>query len=211
MHIEYRPPWLIATLDAPMRALSWAPHRAGLVDTKRIAWREVRDADLTPHLDVPSWLAGELEREGLSDAVTFLTSRSLARYHRTAFTVGETTVTCVATVGLGNAERIGHRVGPNAPVGTINVLVEIAAGLSDAARIEAIAMAAEAKTAAVTDVAHALPTGTATGTGTDCIIVAAPEGEETFVGKHTDIGEALGRAVYDAVLSGAREWMAEQR
>lgn len=210
MEIEHRPPWLIVKLPARMRALSWAPHRAGLVETSCVAWREVRDADLTADLDVEAWLTGELATEGLSDAVTFLTSRSLEKHHLTSCTIGDATASCLATVGLGNAERIGQRVGTPAPVGTINVLVVANTGLTDAAMIEAVAMAAEAKTAAVIDVARSVPTGIATGTGTDCIVIAAPMGDTAHVGKHTALGEVLGRAVYTAVHKGAVQWMDEQ-
>jgi adenosylcobinamide amidohydrolase len=47
-----------------------------------------------------------------------------------------------------------------------------------------------------------LPTGRATGTGTDCIVVAAPTGTEPFAGLHTEVGEAIGAAVYTAVAGG---------
>ncbi len=50
-----------------------------------------------------------------------------------------------------------------------------------------------------------------TGTGTDCILIAAPEGDapETCVGLHTAPGEAIGAAVYNATYAGAIEWIAE--
>ena len=51
-----------------------------------------------------------------------------------------------------------------------------------------------------------LPTGIATGTGTDCVAVAARAGDNAYAGLHTEIGEAVGRATYDAVLAGATEW-----
>jgi adenosylcobinamide amidohydrolase len=52
----------------------------------------------------------------------------------------------------------------------------------------------------------------ATGTGTDCIVIAAPEldGGEKWAGKHTAIGALIGAAVEDAVLRGARAWIAER-
>jgi adenosylcobinamide amidohydrolase len=71
-----------------------------------------------------------------------------------------------------------------------------------------MSIVAQARTAAVMDAGHDLPTGRATGTGTDCIAVAAPQGAERFVGLHTEAGEAIGRATYEAVLDGARDWMA---
>ncbi|MGR3481375.1 hypothetical protein [Salipiger marinus] len=41
--------------------LSWALNRPGYVRARRILWREVRNADLPPDLDVRAWLAAELD------------------------------------------------------------------------------------------------------------------------------------------------------
>ncbi len=210
MQIEFRHPWLIADLKTEMRAVSWAPHRAGFVMARRVVWREVRNADLTPELDAAAWLKAELSKAGLDDAVGMLTSRNIARHHMCHKTVGGVTATCLATVGLGNAERVGHRVAAEpASVGTINLLLTVSEGLTEAALLEALSIVAEARTVAVTDVAHETNSGVATGTGTDCIVVAAPVGDTQHVGKHTEIGEALGLATLQAVNEGAREWMTE--
>lgn len=45
-------PYLLLDLGAPHRVISWAVHRPGMVEASRILWREVRDADLPPGLDV---------------------------------------------------------------------------------------------------------------------------------------------------------------
>ena len=43
----------------------------------------------------------------------------------------------------------------------------------------------------------------ATGTGTDCIAVVSLGGErERYCGKHTELGELIGRAAYTAVRKG---------
>ena len=210
MNIELRAPWLVANLGDTFRAVSWAPHRSGIVQTRRVAWREVRDADLTAELDVPTWLAAEAREAGLEDSVVMLTSRGLENHHFREAIVGQSSAKCIATVGLGNAERVGHRVSPIASgVGTINVLVVVSAALSEAALLECISIAAEARTAAVLECGRTVPSGSETGTGTDCIVVAAQEGEITYAGKHTDVGEVVGRSVYEAVVQGARDWMAE--
>ncbi|MGB3417794.1 MAG: adenosylcobinamide amidohydrolase, partial [Mesorhizobium sp.] len=54
---------------------------------------------------------------------------------------------------------------------------------------------------------------TATGTGTDCIVVAAPAGEpgEAFAGLHTAVGAAIGRAVHDAISQACATWIGERR
>jgi adenosylcobinamide amidohydrolase len=201
-------PWLSLDFDAPMRVLSWAINRPGFVDATRILWREVRNADLPRDLDVHRWLAQALADHGSTEAVTFLTSRDLAAFKDVSTTVAGQTVRCVATVGLSNAERIGARVDRSAKDwGTINIAVVLPAGLTDAARIEALSIAAQARTVAVMEAGLDLPTGRATGTGTDCIAIAAPQGALAYAGLHTELGEAIGQAVLGAVRAGATEWM----
>ncbi len=211
MRIEHRHPWLIADLEIPMRVLSWAPYRAGLVTAQKIAWREVRNADLTPELDVAAWLSAEMEREGLQQAVGFITSRNAARHHTAEEANEDATATCPTTVGLGNVERVGRRVvGSAAKAGTINILSEVRPALSQAGLLEAMSIATEARTLAVIEAGRRVPAGIATGTGTDCIAIASPEGDTAYAGKHTGVGEALGRAVDNAVSQGIAEWVAER-
>ena len=144
---------------------------------------------------------------GLSDAVGLITSRK--RYGQVVETAqhGIFTACCVATTGLSNALRIGDQP-TYVPVGTINLLCQVSVPLSEECALEAIAMAAEARTAAVMDTS-----GPATGTGTDCIVIAHPqEGEPAkYAGKHTQLGHVIGKAVYDAVHRGIKEWQSEHR
>ncbi|MEO1532896.1 MAG: adenosylcobinamide amidohydrolase, partial [Pseudomonadota bacterium] len=62
------PPWLVADLGRPHRVLSWALNRPGFVTAQRIAWREVRNADLPEDLDAAAWFAAEIEAAGHTDA-----------------------------------------------------------------------------------------------------------------------------------------------
>jgi adenosylcobinamide amidohydrolase len=75
--------------------------------------------------------------------------------------------------------------------------------LSVAALAEALQLAVEARVLAVQQIGlmsvrSRLP---ATGTGTDCIVIAAPEGSAdkrgliAYTGKHTELGELIGRVV----------------
>ena len=200
-------PWMALTLPDEMRVLSFAPHRPGFVRARRIVWREVRDADLTEHFDAAGWLAGALAAEGMGDAVAMLTSRRLdaAREAR------KDGAYALATVGLGNAKRIRAGAAPavRRGWGTINIAVVLEAGLSEAGLIEALSLAAAARTLAVMDSGRMVTAGKATGTGTDCIAVAAPFGAQDHCGLHTETGRALGRAVFAAVAAGAADWMKE--
>jgi adenosylcobinamide amidohydrolase len=201
-------PHLIARLAAPLRMLSWAPYRPGFVTADTVIWREVRNADLTPDFDAIGWLAEQMSALAMPEAVGLLTSRDIGTYRLEQAVSGRSMGQCLATVGLSNAERIGSRMPVTAaPTGTINLLAVTDTALTDTAMIEALSIAAQARTAAVMDAALDLPTGRATGTGTDCIVLACPPGDTGYAGLHTDVGEAIGRAVYRAVVAGAQHWM----
>ncbi|MDE4302977.1 adenosylcobinamide amidohydrolase [Phaeobacter gallaeciensis] len=202
-------PWIEFDLGAEMQVLSWAVNRPGFVTARRILWREVRNSDLPRDLDVTEWFADELEQRGGSDAVAFLTSRDVRHYCESLATVEGISAHAVATVGLSNGERIGSRVDySRRDWGTINVALRLSEGLTQAGLIEALSIVVQARTAAVMEAGFELPGGggTATGTGTDCVAVAAPAGANPYAGLHTATGEAIGKAVYKAVHTGALEW-----
>lgn len=209
VHLER--PWLTFDLDGPKRVLSWALNRPGFVEARRVVWRQVRNADLPEGLDVCAWLDTELKARGETESVAFLTSRSIERYHVSDAHSGNVSAFVVATVGLSNAERVGFRQPPH-PLshGTINVAANVNVDLSDAALVEALSIVVQARTAAVLDAQVPLVSGAATGTGTDCVAVSAIPGRTNYAGLHTEVGEALGRAVYTAVHNGAMEWKEEQ-
>ncbi|MEZ5911757.1 MAG: adenosylcobinamide amidohydrolase [Paracoccaceae bacterium] len=205
-------PWLVADLGRDMRVLSWALNRPGYVTARRIVWREVRNADLPVGFDAARWFQGELAEIGLGDAVAMLTSRDIATFPRATACVEGVQAECIATLGLSNAESVGARL-PWHPAdgsgwGTINLAVATNAGLTRSAQLEALSIAVEARTAAVAAAGWRLPTGLATGTGTDCVALAARPGRGAYAGLHTSTGEAVGRAVRDAVAEAATDWLA---
>lgn len=208
MTLTLSAPWLDWDLGAPHRVLSWSLTNPGLVTARHITWREVRNADLPRDFDVARWFRAELAARGRAEAVALLTSRDLGAYETATATAEGVTATCIATVGLSNAERVGTRMDrAGHDWGTINIALCTDAALAEAGLIEMLSVAAQARTAAVIDTGHTLPTGIATGTGTDCIAVAARPGTQPFAGLHTALGVAAGRAVYDAVRQGAQVWM----
>lgn len=204
-------PWLSARLPERMRILSWAPHNPGFVSSDHVIWREVRDADLTEDFDALTWLTETLKAQGLDHSVGLITSRDVSKFRLERACSGRISATCLATVGLTNAERVGTRLSPNnTHPGTINLLVATDAALTDTALIELSSIATQARTAAVIDHGPDLRTGRATGTGTDCIALAARPGSQPFAGLHTEVAEAVGAAVYAAIAGGVIAWMAEQ-
>ncbi|MEM8575636.1 MAG: adenosylcobinamide amidohydrolase [Pseudomonadota bacterium] len=204
-------PWLVLDLGAPMRVLSWAINRPGFVTARRIVWREIRNADLPEGLDARDWLRRALADQGETDSVAFLTSRNISRFRKAHARSGAAAAFVAATVGLSNAERVGrrHRVRVDA-YGTINVGAHLNLGLSETGLIEAMSIAVQARTAAILDADIRAGRARATGTGTDCLAIADASGPANYAGLHTDVGEALGRAVYNAVRSGAEDWKTEQ-
>lgn len=113
---------------------------------------------------------------------------------------GDWAVGAWCTAGCSNALRIGDPATAGTTPGTINLAVAINQRLSAAALVEALAMATEARVIAVYE-AGIVSTRTrqpATGTGTDCIVVASPSHgarAHHYCGKHTLLGELIGKAV----------------
>ncbi|MBW7923040.1 MAG: adenosylcobinamide amidohydrolase [Rubellimicrobium sp.] len=200
-------PWLEARLAAPMRVLSWAPHGAGFRVTDRVLWREVRNADLGPGTDALAWLAARLPAR---DVVAMMTSCDVGTWQEARACIQGVPAQAVVTLGLTNAESVGRRRDWQAvEFGTINILVATGAALSRPAQIEALSIAVEARTAALMEADIPLPTGRATGTGTDCVALACPPGGRLrHAGLHTATGEAVGAVVRTAVARATAAWIA---
>ncbi|MFI8449828.1 adenosylcobinamide amidohydrolase [Streptomyces erythrochromogenes] len=115
-------------------------------------------------------------------------------------------VEAVATAGLGvrgwAACETPDTASPQAP-GTINIIAALPVALSDAALVNAIATATEAKVQALLDTGH-----DCSGTPTDAVCIAARiphPGEEihAFAGPRSLWGARLARAVHSAVRTAA--------
>lgn len=204
--------FLIAEFNTPQNMLSWSLTRPGFVVARSVVWLEVRDDDLPVHIDPADLLRQRMAKAGHGEAVHLMTSRSLAHYDLASATAGSVTSTCLATVGLSNAGRIGEPFDGSAPIGTINLLAHVDTPLAEAARLEALSIATEARTAAIIDLGLTRNGQIVTGTGTDCIVIASPPGspERPFAGLHTQEGLCLGRAVYDTVKAGGGRWLEER-
>lgn len=202
------PRLLLASFSTPQNMLSWSINRPGFQTASKVAWIEVRNAELPPGVDPEQLVADRLSDRGIPDAVALITSRTVAQHDCVRKTVEETTASCLATVGLSNGERVGHRQSEKPLMGTINTLLHVDQPLSSGALIELISLVAMARTTAILDSGVQRNGIAITGTGTDCIVVAAPraEPEARYAGMHTAIGEAAGAAVYEAIRSGTEIW-----
>jgi adenosylcobinamide amidohydrolase len=203
---------LVVRFATPHRTLSWAVANGGLRRTRAVVWRRVGDDELLPDVDPAQLLRDSLARHDLKDAVGLLTARDLDTFDCVSRTLDGVTARAVATVGLGNALAAGDPPGPMR-VGTINVLVQLSHALDDGGLAEALALSAEARTAALLEarVPSRRSSRWASGTGTDCIVVAAPDAGAAlgWVGKHTVAGALIGGVVRDAVARGIDKWLAQ--
>ncbi|WTF82670.1 adenosylcobinamide amidohydrolase [Streptomyces sp. NBC_01594] len=125
----------------------------------------------------------------------------------TAYTVAaDEGVTATVTSGLGvrgwAADPAAGTDGPPPP-GTVNIVVTVPVALSDAALVNAVSTATEAKVQALLDAGL-----DCSGTPTDAVCIAAPEpalgaAAQPFAGPRSRWGSRLARAVHGAVLDGA--------
>jgi adenosylcobinamide hydrolase len=124
-------------------------------------------------------------------------------------------VAVAATVGLGLPvlaavpAEVAARESAE-PAGTINVLAVVPAPLSDAALVNAVVTATEAKAQALAEAGLR-----ATGTSSDAVCVACPvaggEEPEPYGGPRSPWGARLARAVHTAVAAGTADWLAGGR
>ena len=192
-----RLPVLLVRFPAAMRAVSSAPLGGGLGVRRWVLIAQVlpsytrRDPDA--HLQA---MAADLRLSGRG--VGMLTAADVRVDGRRRADEG---VEVLATVGLGHPIRAAVPAGadePAAPVaGTINVVARVPVRLSDAALVNAVATATEAKSQALADLGL-----DATGTATDAVCVACPPAgvPEPFGGPRSPWGSRLARAVHSAVL-----------
>jgi adenosylcobinamide amidohydrolase len=121
-------------------------------------------------------------------------------------------VLAAATVGLGlpvlaavPAEVAAREAAE--PVGTVNILVAVPAPLSDAALVNAVVTATEAKVQALAEAGLR-----ATGTSSDAVCVACVDTRgaepEPYGGPRSLWGARLARAVHAAVAEGTADWFA---
>jgi adenosylcobinamide amidohydrolase len=189
-------PVLVWRARVPMRMVASAPHGGGLGVRKWVVNAQVpaaygrRDPDhhLT-RLGVSLGLPGR--------GVGMLTAADV----RAVSLAVDSGVEVSATVGLGHPTwaAAADPVRPVSLVGTVNLVVVLPERLSDAALVNAVATATEAKAQALWESGIG-----GTGTATDAVCIACPdEGPvHAFGGPRSLWGSRLARAVHRAVLGG---------
>ncbi|MFE4858407.1 adenosylcobinamide amidohydrolase [Streptomyces sp. NPDC056670] len=142
-------------------------------------------------------LAGEFGARGLG--VGLMTAADVSRYALASDGDVDAVVTAGIEVRGWAASPAEGTVVPTAP-GTINIVAALPVALSDAALVNAVATATEAKVQALLDSGY-----DCSGTPTDAVCIAArspsPELEvHAFAGPRSVWGASLARAVHSSVL-----------
>ncbi|SCL21089.1 Adenosylcobinamide amidohydrolase [Micromonospora nigra] len=200
-------PMLVWQADLPLLAVSSGPLGGGLgirrwVLNATVPMSYDRD-DPAAHL---AELADRLHLDG--PGVGLLTGVDVAEVVARA----DTGVRVWATVGLGTPIPAATpavvpvdravRTAPAQRVGTVNLVVYVPTRLGEAALVNAVATATEAKTQAIGELG--LP---GTGTPTDAVtVLCPPDGPaEPYGGPRSAWGAPLARAVHSAVLAGGTD------
>lgn len=163
-----------------------------------------------PKGDIISWLRQEEISE--YDTVGMMTAVNLKDMSIVQAEYEGVKILAVITAGVGNAVDITEKavVDASFQIGTVNIMVFIDAHLTDGALVNAVQSATEAKTKAFIDLhIKDAVTGTfATGTSTDCILIAATQrGEPTpYAGSGTVIGKGIGLTVYKTLMEALRNY-----
>lgn len=203
---------LIVSFAAPARALSWAVLNGGFCRADHVINHHVSGGDPWFCAQPERWLEGAAVRLGLQGKVVAMaTAVEMNSLVRAAQSAAGADVACFATVGCGNALAVGDLATATAvdsaprPLHTINLILTVQPGLGDEALVEAVQIATEGRVRALYEagIRSSISNLAATGTGTDCIAVVSlgPE-RERYCGKHTQLGELIGRAAYTAVRDG---------
>jgi adenosylcobinamide amidohydrolase len=206
--------WMAVRFGGPMHCLSWAVVNGGSTKTDTVAWRFLEKDELRDAGDPAAYLRSRMEGAGLSHAVGLMTSRRRHAWVESSHERDGVACAVVATVGLSNALAAGDPP-CSADASTINLLCTVSISLSEEAALEALALASEARAAAMmASGARSRATGEpATGTGTDCIVIASPASGEPacYAGKHTALGHVIGAAARGAIAQGIEDWIQEFR
>ena len=193
---------LVVTLGESYRVLSWAPLRAGLRRATLLGNHQIAEGDRAA-TDAPArYLSGVVRGLGgsPSQAVMMMTGANIRHVGYACARDANAAAAAWCTAGCANALRVGDRATVrHSRVGTINLIVVVSEPLSVAATAEAMHLAVEGRVASLhaAGVRSTVSRGLATGTGTDCIVVASPVRKRSieYCGKHTRLGELIGRAV----------------
>jgi len=196
--------------SSPQRVISSAILNGGLVKADHIVNQKVPKHSSACEAPEKS-LSDYAKAQGWQGHVVgMMTAASMSSLRIEQACVEGMNITVLVTTGISNARRAGDKAdiqelsGTTDEVGTINLILIFSTQLTDAAMIEAMMIATEAKAAALQNAEVLSPVSCflATGTGTDAIAVVSSSDDSQeikFCGKHVLLGEWIGRLVIRAV------------
>jgi iron complex transport system ATP-binding protein len=148
---------------------------------------------------------------GSSETVGMMTAAKLEDVSFIHKNEREFSVFVVVTAGLSNAvdvSRSYYQVEQQSKIGTINTWIFIEGNLTEAAFVQGMMTATEAKVKALQDeeVRDQVMKTIATGTSTDSMMIAGTQTgtEFNYAGTITSLGKTIGLAVYEATLDAIR-------
>lgn len=215
--------YMAITSDTPLRTLNSSPWGGGFGHHRVLMNRQVDKTynENDPLLEMEAFIAREgldpqdtagmltaawVKDVGFNESAWPLEAEERAQSEELVHVEGleQLRVAAWVTVGLGNKARAGA-VLPAASLypGTINTIVVIEGQLTDAAMVNAVITATEAKAAALQSMNITINGQIATGTSTDAVLIAATGRGKTYryAGTATTLGYLIGRTVHEAILA----------
>ncbi|WP_246066847.1 adenosylcobinamide amidohydrolase [Paenibacillus koleovorans] len=197
-------PVLLLESERPLRVLNSSIWGGGFSERRYVVNRQVLKSYMSD--DPPAEMREFLEHAGFPPEETagMLTAAWVDHAGTRRMELDDLVVSAWVTVGLGNPSRAGmtadaERLYP----GTINTIVLIDGRPSDAAMVNAVLTATEAKAALLQDLGIVVGKGDdriATGTTTDAVLIGSTgRGREyAYAGPSTRLGYLIGHTVYEA-------------
>jgi len=202
---------LVVHLPDTFQVLSWGPFNPGQTKTRCLFNHQL---DENIKINVPEIFFNLKKILDLPEnAVGMLTAAKIKNFCSHFFQSGPHWVHAIATVGLDNTRTVGEEADVDSTHkldnhGTINLILATNSLPELSGQLEALQICTMAKTRALIDMKiKSKKSGTpATGTGTDCIILASSgEVEQNYCGMHTRLGELIGQAAYQAIKEGIKK------
>ena len=142
---------LIVSFASPARTLSWAVLNGGFCHARHVINHHVDGKDALFCAQPGPWLERAASGLGLQGKIVGMATAVAMRHMvQVSMTSGGARVTCFTTVGCGNALSVGdpasltiEEQGPS--LHTINMILAVQPGLSDAAMVEAVQIATEGR------------------------------------------------------------------
>lgn len=212
LQIEKKPDHLLFRYSAPLETISSAVFGGGLNQVSHfVNWKVPLDYS---SVDPTQLMEQKLAEWGypLNDSIGLQTAAYIHNASIQEMVGDEFRMVCCVTAGFSNAARAGKKRQTFSAYecSTINTFIFIDSSLTQAAIVNAIISATEAKAAALSDLNILDDAGNvATGTTTDSVVLAVSQNDSKypthqFAGAATTIGNAIGCLVYDAVCEVVR-------